>query len=51
MGVEKVLKRINAFSLYDLCGRALAQEPLNRGYKIYNFVDPEPCPGLEKKIF
>ena len=34
---EEDLKKNNAFTLYDLYGHALAQEPLPRGHEIYNF--------------
>ena len=63
VGVEKkILKKNNAFSLYDLYGHALAQEPLPRGHEIYNFGRPflchynyilslsDLCLGVEKKI-
>ena len=33
-------KRNNAFSLYNLHGHALAQEPLPRGHEIYNLCTP-----------
>ena len=37
---EENFKRNNAFSLYDLYGHALAQEPRPRGREIYNFGRP-----------
>ena len=37
---EEDFQRNNAFSLYDLYGLALAQEPLPRGHEIYNFGRP-----------
>ena len=55
--------RNNAVSLYDLYGHTLAQEPLPRGYDIYNFGRPflgyhyyilslfDLCLRIEKKIF
>ena len=56
--------RNNVFSLYDLYGHTLAQEPLSRGVmKIYNSDRPflghhyyilslsDICMGVEKKIF
>ena len=60
---KKIFKRNNAFSLYDLYGHALAQEPCPRGHEIYNFGGPfrghhyyilglsNLCLGVEKKIF
>ena len=37
---EEDFKRNNAFSLYDLYGHALAQEPLPQVHEIYNFGRP-----------
>ena len=37
---EEDFKRNNAFSLYDIYGQTLAQEPLLWGHKIYNFGKP-----------
>ena len=60
---EEDFQRNNAFSLYDLYGHALAQEPCPRGHEIYNFGGPfrghhyyilslsNLCLGVEKKIF
>ena len=55
------MRRNVAFSLYS---RAQTQEPLHRGYEIYNFGGPflwphyyillglsEPCARVQKKIF
>ena len=51
-----------AFSLYNLYGHALAQEPCPGGHEIYNFGEPfcghhyyilslsNLCLGVEKKI-
>ena len=54
LGVEqKVLKRNNAISLYDLFGHALAQNTLRRGHEFYNFTVSIVClpdvPRLKKK--
>ena len=60
---EEDFKRNNAFSLYDLYGHALAQEPLPWGHEIYNFCKPFlrhhyyipslslPCPRVERNVF
>ena len=60
---EEDFKKNNAFSLYDLYGHALAQEPCPGGHEIYNFGRPflchhnyilslsDLCLGVEKKIF
>ena len=60
---EDDFERNNAFSLYDLHGHTLAQEPQPRGHEIYNFGRPfvghycyilslsNLCMGAEKKIF
>ena len=37
---EEDFKRNNAFSLYDLYGQTLAQEPLPRVMKLIILVDP-----------
>ena len=59
---EEDFKRNNAFSLYDLYGHTLAQEPKPRGHGIYNFGRPfvrhyyyilslsNLCMAAEKKI-
>ena len=59
---EEDFKRNYAFSLYDLYGHTLAQEPLPRGHEIYNFGRlflghhyyilglSDLCLGVEKKI-
>ena len=53
----------NAFSLYDLYGHTLAQDPCPDGHEIYNLVRPllghhyyilslsDLCMGGKKKIF
>ena len=60
---EEDFKKNNAFSLYDLYGHALAQEPLPGGHEIYNFGRPfhghhyyilglsDLCLEVEEKIF
>ena len=56
LGVEqKVLKRNNAISLYDLFGHALAQNTLRRGHEFLQFYCqhsmPAWCAQVEKKIY
>ena len=59
-GIREVdFQRNNAFSLYDLHGHALAQEPCPGGHEINIFGRPfignyyytlslyEPCPGVD----
>ena len=60
---EEDFKRNNAFSLYDLHGHALAQEPLPWGHEINNLGTPflghhhyilslsDLCLGVKKKTF
>ena len=43
---EKYVSKIIVFSLYDLYGHALAQEPLTRGHQIYNFDTTLPWSSL-----
>ena len=38
--LSRDFKRNNAFSLYDLYGHTLAQEPLPQGHERYNFARP-----------
>ena len=56
-------QRLNAFSLYNKTGHTLTQEPLPRGFEIYNFGRgfhahhsyifslSEICLGVEKNTF
>ena len=60
---KKIFKEIMHFYYMTYNGHALAQEPLPRGHKIYNFGRPflshhyytlslsDICLGVEKKIF
>ena len=60
LGSREDFKRNNAFSLHDLYGHGLAQEPLSRGHEIYKFGRPfrghryyilsfsDLCPKVEK---
>ena len=60
---EEDFERNDTFSLYDLYGHTLAQEPWPGGHKIYSFGRPfinhyyntlslsDLCMGVEQKIF
>ena len=38
--IKEDFKRNNIFSLYNLCGHKLVQDPCPRGHEIYNFSRP-----------